>query len=106
MQSVTLGRRLTQITLVSKAHVAWPCFSGEEGAHVALSQWEEGTHVALFQWEEGTHVALFQGEEGAHVALFQGEEGAHVALSQWKEGTDTEQALRSGSPRLSTVISK
>ena len=51
-------------------------------------------------------MALFQGEEGAHVALFQGEEGAHVALSQWKEGTDTEQALRSGSPRLSTVISK
>ena len=62
MQSVTLGRRLTQITLVSKAHVAWPCFSGEEGAHVALCRGEEGAHVALSRGEEGAHVALFQWE--------------------------------------------
>ena len=71
MQSVTLGRWLTQITLVSKAHVAWPCFSGKKAC-----------------------------------ALLQGEEGTHVALVQWEEGTDTEQALRSGSPGVSTVISK
>ena len=29
-----------------------------------------------------------------------------MALSRWEEGTDTEQALRSGSPGVSTVISK